>query len=79
MTRKPDPQGKAALFSGGMPPEGIFRLECEQCGETSRVGLAKLVRLAIPLNLTNPFRYHHTWMRCPACGSRSWLRIRPAR
>jgi hypothetical protein len=20
-------------------------------------------------------KYHHSWMRCPACGKRTWVRI----
>jgi hypothetical protein len=79
MSKDFDPQGRAALFSGQKAPQGAFRVECSSCSQHSRVGVAKLARLAFPVNLTNPFRYHHTWMRCPACGERSWVRIRPAR
>lgn len=77
--RRFDPEGKAALFSQQPPSEGFLRLECSSCSSHTRVGVVELVGLALPLSFTNPFRYHHTLLRCPACGTRTWVRIRPAR
>lgn len=75
--RPPDPQGKAVLFSGEPRSDGPFLLECARCGRNSKVGLMKILRSAMPLSITLPFRYHHTWMLCPACQHRGWVRIRP--
>lgn len=71
-----DPQGKAALFSREPRRDGPFFIECSGCGSHSRVGPLRLVGLALPLNFTNPLRYHHTWLRCPACRRRRWVRIK---
>ena len=75
-TKATDPQGKSALFSGEPRLDGRFILECSGCGRASRVGARKILQLALPVNLTIPFRYHHTWMKCPACEERTWVRIR---
>ena len=71
-----DPQGKAALYSNAARPEGRFSLECSSCNANSKVGLAKLGLLQLPVSFTIPFRYHHTWMRCPACSQRTWMRVK---
>lgn len=75
--RPPDPQGKVALFSGQPRSDGAFQLECGACGSHTRVGLPRLLQLALPVSFSVPFRYHHTWMKCPACERRAWIRIRP--
>lgn len=74
--RPVDPHGKTSLFSGEPRMDGPFLLECSGCGRNSRVTAGRLLRLALPLNMTIPFRYHHTWMKCPACEERRWVRIR---
>jgi len=74
--RPRDPQGKAALFSGQQRHDGRFIIECSGCGSHTRVGTTRLVGLALPINFTNPFRYHHTWLKCPACDERRWVRIK---
>lgn len=71
-----DPLGKAALFSGQQRPEGPLTVECSGCGSHCRVTVGRVLRLAFPVTFTMPLRYHHTWMRCPACGKRNWVRIR---
>lgn len=71
-----DPQGKVALFSGTRRSDGPFLIECSGCGGVTRVDLIQLVRLAFPINFTIPLRYHHTWLRCPACDKRRWVRIK---
>lgn len=71
-----DPQGKAALFSGTPRADGSFVVECSGCGGVTRMGLLALVRQAFPANFTLPLRYHHTWLRCPACGRYRWVRIK---
>lgn len=74
--RQFDPRGKAALFSKTSRSDGSFLIECSDCREVTRVGLLHLLRLALPVNITIPLRYHHTWLRCPACGQRRWVRIK---
>lgn len=71
-----DPQGKTALFSDASRADGPFIVECSRCQAVTRVGIGRLARLAFPVNFTLPLKYHHTWMRCPACANRAWLRIR---
>lgn len=70
-----DPQGKEALFSGAPRKDGPFLVECSGCQTLTRVGLLSLARAALPVQLTIPLKYHHTWLRCPACEQRRWVRI----
>lgn len=76
MEKPLDPQGKAALFSKTRRTDGPFLVECSGCNQTTRIGLTHLLRLAFPINFTIPLRYHHTWLRCPACANRRWVRIK---
>jgi uncharacterized protein with PIN domain len=76
--RERDPMGKAALFSGSTQSQGMlgrFCVECSACRRESTVRLRELPRLLLPLPVTLPKR-HHTLMRCPACGRRTWMRAR---
>jgi hypothetical protein len=77
-TREPDPLGKRALFSQGAvrpSPFGTLALECSSCKRESPVRFRELPRLAMPLTITLPRRYH-TYMKCPGCGRRTWMRAR---
>ncbi|MCA1839267.1 MAG: hypothetical protein ABR507_03590 [Actinomycetota bacterium] len=74
--REVDAQGKAALFSKESRHDGSLLIECSTCGAHTRVTPAKLLVLALPVNLTIPFKYHHTWLKCPACLTRTWVRIK---
>lgn len=76
MYKAHDPMGRAALFSGKPREEGPFTIECAGCRAHSRIRLSRLIRIALPINFTNPLRYHHTWLKCPACDKRNWVRIR---
>lgn len=74
--RQPDPLGKQALFSVSAPrpgPLGTLALECSSCKRESPVRLRDIPRLAIPVNFHLPRRYH-SYLKCPACGRRTWLR-----
>lgn len=74
----PDPLGRRALYSvSGQPPApGAVTLDCSECQETSVVTPRSLVRLALPsLHLPLVRREHPSWMRCPACGRRTWMRL----
>lgn len=74
--REPDPFGRRALFSVSSPrpgPLGTLVLECSSCRRESPVRLREAVRLALPLSIHLPKRFH-SLMKCPACGRRAWLR-----
>jgi hypothetical protein len=76
--REPDPFGKSALFSASAPRAGGGRLgtltlECSSCRRESPVKLRDIPRLAFPVSIHLPRRYH-SYMKCPSCGRRAWLR-----
>lgn len=85
MTPKPtsdsgtrDPMGKAALFTSASEKRsnlGTISLECSACKRETPVGWVELLSLMLPLPVTIP-RHHHTWMKCPSCGRRAWMRAR---
>lgn len=75
-----DAEGKRALFSGGepiVPAMGAVVVECSSCGVETAMTPRQLVRASIP-SLHLPFvkKDHPSYLRCPACGKRSWVRIR---
>jgi hypothetical protein len=73
-----DPLGKMALFSGEEERRslGTFVLECSSCKRETPVSGAGLVRAALPFSLHLPLvRRFSSYMRCPACGRRTWLRL----
>lgn len=79
-----DPHGRAALFTGSeqavhtakVGPADGFRVSCSRCGEATAVDGRTAVRMAAPLFLLAPWRSHPVFAVCPACGVRSWLRVR---
>jgi hypothetical protein len=74
-----DPQGRRALYSVAdqTPSLGAVTIECSSCERTSVVTPRRLVGLAAPsLHLPLIKREHPSWMRCPACGDRTWVRVR---
>jgi hypothetical protein len=75
---EPDPLGKMALFSGDEPrrPLGTLVVECSSCKRETPVSGVALLRSALPFSLHLPLvRRFSSYMRCPACGRRTWLRI----
>ncbi len=73
-----DADGKRLLFSSTdtARPMGTLRIECSACGTDSAVTFATAVRLALP-SVHLPFvRHYSSYMRCPACGRRTWVRPR---
>jgi hypothetical protein len=75
-SREPDPLGKRALFSVSTVrsgPLGTLALECSSCKRESPVRFRDIPRLTFPLTFTVPRRYH-TYMKCPGCGRRTWMR-----
>jgi len=75
-SREPDPLGKRALFSSSavrQGPLGQLALECSSCKRESPVRLRDIPRLALPFTMTLPRRYH-SYLKCPGCGRRTWMR-----
>lgn len=73
-----DVQGKAALFSdaAATPSLGSVSISCSRCHSATVVSYARAVRLSVP-GLYLPLRREYpTWMRCPACDERRWVRVR---
>jgi hypothetical protein len=73
-----DPLGTSVFFSPAeqRPAFGAVTLACSACGRTSVVGPSRALRLAVPsLHLPLVRRGHPSWMRCPECGRRTWVRL----
>jgi hypothetical protein len=73
-----DPQGRRALYSvAEQPPAlGAVTITCSSCGQASVVTPRSLVGLALPsVHLPLVRRDHPSWMRCPACRARTWVRV----
>ena len=74
-----DPQGRQSLYSvsSGQPPApGALTIACSACRERSVVTPRQLLLLALP-SLHLPFvrRGYPSWMRCPACDRRTWVKV----
>ena len=68
-----------ALFSAQQrqPFAGTFLVDCSVCRRETPVSPVQLVRAAMPFSLHLPLvRKYHSFMRCPACGRRTWVRVR---
>jgi len=73
-----DPQGSRSLYSAAnqAPALGSVMLDCSSCLRTSTVTPRQLLGLAIPsLHLLLVKRRYPSWMRCPACEKRTWVRL----
>ena len=74
-----DTAGKRALFSAAtadsQPAAGSIVIECSACSERSVLTPTQAVRAALP-SVHLPFikRDYPSWMRCPACKKRTWVR-----
>lgn len=73
-----DHDGRQALWSDVVEPPsfGSVTVECSSCQQTSVVGLRAATRAVLPSFhlLVGPKR-HRSWMRCPACARRTWVRL----
>ncbi len=72
-----DADGKRALFSAGssVPVLGAVTIECSSCGVESTLTPSRWLRAAVPsLHLPLLKRRYPSFMRCPACGRRTWVR-----
>jgi hypothetical protein len=73
-----DPLGRQSLYSvAEQPPAlGAVTVECSECGQTSVVTPRALLRLAIPsVHLPLLRGRHFSWLRCPSCDRRAWVRL----
>ena len=76
--RRADPQGRQALYSTVVEPSapGAVTVECSACGEKTAVTPRRLLSLAVPsVHLPLLRRGHSSWMRCPACHRRTWVKL----
>jgi hypothetical protein len=74
-----DPLGRMALFSDPEPdpaPEEHLFVVCSSCLKETPVSPFDLVKAAFPMSIHLPLmRKYHSFMRCPACGRRTWVRV----
>jgi hypothetical protein len=78
IARRSDPQGRRSLYSvAGQPPAlGAVTVDCSSCQRISAVTPRQLLWLAVPsLHLPLIRRRHPSWLRCPACHKRTWVRL----
>ncbi len=76
--RADDHQGKRVLFSGAdQPPSiGSVAVDCPKCNRRSVISVVRLARLALPgVYVPVPGSAHRAWIKCPACGVRSWVSV----
>jgi len=83
------PVGKRALYSGARPESdslrstsknpladrGTFTVECQRCGQVSRVGLLDLVIFQFPIGMWLPRGKFDRRMTCPSCRRRAWCSV----
>jgi len=70
--------GRRALYSVSeqAPAPGAVTIDCSSCRQISVVMPRALVGLLLPsLHLPIVRRGHSSWMRCPACRRRTWVRV----
>ena len=85
----PLPVGKRALYSGvprqsdthdGAPANplaerGAFSVDCERCGQKSRIGLVDLLIYQLPIGVWLPRGRFDRRMTCPSCRRRAWCSV----
>jgi hypothetical protein len=80
-----DPMGRMALFSEVEPQEPgsqLLWIECSSCLKETPVSPFDLAKATLPFSLHFPVvKRFHSYMRCPACKKRAWVRVivRPVR
>lgn len=76
-----DREGKRALFSVDTPPPappalGALRLTCSGCQTISALSPRQALLAVVPsVHLPILRRKYPSWMRCPACKKRQWVRV----
>jgi transcription elongation factor Elf1 len=68
--------GKDALFSDRDRPPGRVAIECGRCGATSHLSPTEALRRVLMLSAWIPGKTFSRRITCPACGLRSWVRMR---
>jgi len=74
-----DVQGKSALFSRDTvsPSLGSVVITCSECHVATVASYVQALHLALPsLHLLGVRRDYPSWMRCPACDERHWVKLR---
>lgn len=67
---------KHSLYTKSERKRRTCTVECSSCREETRVSYIELAALLFPVHFHVPLlRYHHSWMRCPACGKHTWVRV----
>ena len=84
MSQAPGPgastPGKHALYTDSERRSGTVTVECSDCRDETRVSFIELAALCFPLHFHLPgMKYHSSWMKCPACGRCTWVRIHISR
>jgi hypothetical protein len=72
-------QGKSALFSADTvtPSWGSVVITCSACHVATVTSYVRALQCALPsLHLLAVRRDYPSWMRCPACGQRRWVKLR---
>jgi hypothetical protein len=74
-----DVQGKSALFSADAvnPSLGSVVITCSECHVATAASYVRALQCAVPsLHLPLVRRDYPSWMRCPACDERHWVKVR---
>jgi hypothetical protein len=78
---RPDRDGKRALFSAEVPPAstvpfGALTVTCKDCRVTTAMTFGAAIAAALPsVHLFFVKQGYPSWMRCPACKRRTWVRL----
>ncbi len=75
---RPNATGKRALFSDRWTLGTPISAECSTCGRVTEVEIGEALRRFLRFGLVVPTREYPVRMRCPACGRRSWVKLRPS-
>jgi hypothetical protein len=76
MSVRDEVPNKHALYTQSERKPRTLTIECSSCREETRVSYLELAALMFPVHFHVPLvKYHHSWMRCPACGRRTWVRL----
>lgn len=68
--------GRSAFYSTGSRQVGTVVVECATCTTRTRVTLVDLGVRFLSISAWIPGRTHSHWMRCPACDTHTWCRVR---
>lgn len=68
-------EGKDALYSTGPRQTGTVVVTCASCQARSRINLSDLGLRWLNGTIWIPGRRNGHWMRCPACGRRTWCSV----